>query len=56
MTEGRYEGPGGHLEAIWGPVWEGPFWGHSGLILDPILDPILGNLMNILNSPSFGRR
>ena len=47
MTGVRYQGPGGHLEAIWGPVWEvslevilGPFWVHSGSILDLFLDPI----------------
>ena len=28
------------LRAISGPVWEGPWEGHSGVILEPYLDPI----------------
>ena len=39
-----YEGSGGHL----GPVREVVLEGHSEAILGPILDPILGNLINIL--------
>ena len=32
------------------------FWVDSEVILRPILDPILGNLINMQELPSFGRR
>ena len=40
-----YEGPGGHLRAIWGLVLEGARMGQFELILGPFLDPISGNLI-----------
>ena len=41
----------GHLGTTSGRVDSGQFWVNSGLILDPIL----GNLINILKKASFGR-
>ena len=62
MTEVDLTGPEGHLEAISGPSGDqsgGSFWRvilvNSEVILDPILRPILGNLINMLKLPSFGR-
>ena len=50
-----YEGS----EGIWGPVWDQSEGGHSEVnlrsIWDPILDPILGNLIKPQELASFGR-